>query len=192
MADTDTDTDTDRDTDGRFRGHVAADPQQEPDDEERAEEGFEERTGAHHDQEGGGAVERHGRDVSSLQTARGSTSISDDVVAKIASLAAREVDDVADLGGTLSGALATVVGRIRGEDHQTAGVGVEVGTRQAAVDLSLTIRYPAPIMEVAQQVRERVIERIESMTGLEVVEVNVAVVDLRFEGPGAPGAVRVE
>lgn len=140
----------------------------------------------------GTAVERRGRDVSSLETDRGTTSISDDVVAKIASLAAREVDDVADLGGTLSGALATVVGRIRGEDHQTAGVGVEVGSRQAAVDLSVTIRYPAPIMEVAQRVRDRVIERIESMTGLEVVEVNVAVIDLQFEGRGGTGAVRVE
>lgn len=117
-----------------------------------------------------------------LETDRGVTSISEDVVAKIASISAREVDGVESLGGTLSGALGNVVGRIRGDDHRTAGVGVEVGTRQAAVDVSLTVRYPASITDVTGSVRQNVIDRIESMTGLEVVEVNIAVNDLSFPG----------
>jgi uncharacterized alkaline shock family protein YloU len=115
-----------------------------------------------------------------LDTERGSTSIDDSVVAKIAALAAREVTGVAALGGTLSGALGEVVGRIRGDDHRTAGVGVEVGSRQAAVDISCQMQYPASIHEVADSVRQNVIDRIESMTGLEVVEVNIAVNDLVF------------
>lgn len=117
-----------------------------------------------------------------LETDRGVTSISEDVVAKVASIAAREVDGVESLGGTLSGALGSVVGRIRGDEHKTNGVGVEVGTRQAAVDLSMTVRYPASITEVTGAVRQNVIDRIESMTGLEVVEVNIAVNDLAFAG----------
>ncbi len=124
--------------------------------------------------------------VTSLQTDRGTTTIADSVVAKIAALAAREVDAVESLGGAISSALAGVVGRIRGDEHKTAGVGVEVGSKQAAVDLSITIRYPAPIPQVAEGVRQNVIDRIESMTGLEVVEVNVAVTDLAFAG-GGPG-----
>jgi uncharacterized alkaline shock family protein YloU len=120
--------------------------------------------------------------VAVLETDRGTTSIDDSVVAKIAALAAREVDGVAALGGALSGALASVVGRIRGGEHRTAGVGVEVGSRQAAVDISCQMQYPASIHEVADSVRQNVIDRIESMTGLEVVEVNIAVSDLVFPG----------
>ncbi len=134
--------------------------------------------------------------ISLLTTDRGVTSIDESVIAKIASLAAQEVDGVAQLGGTISGALSKVVGRIRGDEHQTAGVGVEVGERQAAVDLSLMVLYPASIHQVAQSVRENVISRIEEMTGLEVVEVNVAVTDLRFPGgekePVEPTPSRVQ
>ncbi|MGK2929604.1 MAG: Asp23/Gls24 family envelope stress response protein [Acidimicrobiales bacterium] len=117
-----------------------------------------------------------------LETDKGVTSISEDVVSKIAAIAAREVEGVESLGGAISGALSSVVGRIRGDEHKTAGVGVEVGTIQAAVDLSMTVRYPASIMDVTGSVRQNVIDRIESMTGLEVVEVNIAVNDLAFPG----------
>jgi uncharacterized alkaline shock family protein YloU len=113
---------------------------------------------------------------------RGTTTIDDGVVAKIAGIATREVSGVASMGGSLSGAVAQVVGRIRGEEHATSGVGVEVGTRQAAVDLSITVQYPATITEVASSVRDNVIDRIEKLTGLEVVEVNIAVADLAFPG----------
>lgn len=130
--------------------------------------------------------------VTSSDSGRGTTSIAESVVSKIAALAAREVDGVESLGGALSGALAGVVGRIRGDEHKTAGVGVEVGTKQAAVDLSMTVRYPAAIQEVADAVRQNVIDRIESMTGLDVVEVNVAITDLAFEGrdDSQPGRVQ--
>lgn len=123
-----------------------------------------------------------GGSVAQLETERGTTSIDDSVVAKIAALAAREIDGVAALGGSLSGALGDVVGRIRGSEHRTSGVGVEVGSRQAAVDINCQMEYPASIHEVAESVRQNVIDRIESMTGLEVVEVNIAVNDLVFPG----------
>jgi uncharacterized alkaline shock family protein YloU len=123
-----------------------------------------------------------GGSLARLETDKGVTSISEDVVSKIAAIAAREVEGVESLGGALSGAIGNVVGRIRGDDHKTAGVGVEVGSRQAAVDLSMTIRYPASIMDVTGSVRQNVIDRIEKMTGLEVVEVNIAVNDLAFPG----------
>lgn len=118
-------------------------------------------------------------------TEGGTTTIADSVVAKIAGIAAREVDGVADMGGAVSSTLSGLVGRIRGEEHQTAGVGVEVGNRQAAVDVTLKVHYPAPVAKVAEQVRARIIDRVETMTGLEVVEVNVLVTDLVFEGASA-------
>jgi uncharacterized alkaline shock family protein YloU len=135
-----------------------------------------------------------GGTVAQLQTDHGSTSIDDSVVAKIAAIAAREVDGVATLGGSLSGALGNVVGRIRGSDHRTAGVGVEVGSRQAAVDINCQMEYPASIHEVADSVRQNVIDRIQSMTGLDVVEVNIAVNNLVFPGgeDEGEGTSRVE
>lgn len=129
-----------------------------------------------------GGSSASGGTVAQLETERGTTSIDDAVVAKIAAIAAREIDGVAELGGTLSSALGNVVGRIRGQDHATAGVGVEVGTRQAAVDMTCKVLYPASIHEVAESLRQNVIDRIESMTGLEVIEVNVAITDLVFPG----------
>ncbi len=121
---------------------------------------------------------------------RGTTTIDDGVVAKIAGIATREVRGVASMGGSLSGAVAQVVGRIRGEEHATSGVGVEVGTRQAAVDLVITVQYPATITEVAASVRDNVIDQIEKLTGLEVVEVNIAVTDLAFPGGEEEGDER--
>lgn len=151
-------------------------------------------TDASSDQGSAGAAKRStAGSVASLETDRGTTSIDDSVVAKIAALATREVDGVAELGGAMSGALANVVGRIRGGDrseHRTAGVGVEVGSRQAAVDISCQMQYPASIHEVAESVRQNVIDRIESMTGLEVVEVNIAVSDLVFPGTGEESGQR--
>jgi uncharacterized alkaline shock family protein YloU len=133
-----------------------------------------------------------GSSLARLETDKGTTSISEDVVGKIAAIAAREVGGVDSLGGALSGAIGNVVGRIRGDEHKTAGVGVEVGSRQAAVDLSMTVRYPASIMDVTGAVRQNVIDRVESMTGLEVVEVNIAVNDLAFEGGDEEKTGRVE
>ncbi len=122
----------------------------------------------------GGSIEEKGDE-------HGRTTIAESVVAKIAALAAREVEGVDSLGGAISGAIAGVVGRVRGSEHKTAGVGVEVGAKQAAVDVTMKVRYPFPIHEVAELVRQNVIDRIQSMTGLEVVEVNIAVTDLAFD-----------
>jgi uncharacterized alkaline shock family protein YloU len=136
---------------------------------------------------------RRNTEVTKRSDDRGTTTIDDGVVAKIAGIATREVSGVASMGGTLSGAVADVVGRIRGEEHATSGVGVEVGTRQAAVDLSIKVQYPATITEVASSVRDNVIDRIEKLTGLEVVEVNIAVTDLEFPGGEQEGdETRVE
>lgn len=112
----------------------------------------------------------------------GTTTIDQSVVSKVASLAAREVSGVHQLGGTVSGAIASMVSRIRGDEHTTSGVGVEVGTRQAAVDVTLIATYPTPLPDVATAVRDNITSRIEELTGLEVVEVNIVVTDLFFPG----------
>jgi uncharacterized alkaline shock family protein YloU len=57
---------------------------------------------------------------------------------------------------------------------------VEVGERQAAVDLVIVVEYGVAIVELARAIRRNVIASIEQMTGLEVVEVNISVVDLQL------------
>jgi uncharacterized alkaline shock family protein YloU len=58
------------------------------------------------------------------------------------------------------------------------GVGVEVGERQAAVDLDLVAEYGVSIVDLASAVRRNVISSVERMTGLEVTEVNITVHDV--------------
>ena len=76
----------------------------------------------------------------------------------------------------------------------TQGVSVEVGERQAAIDLDVVVEYGVPIVDVANAVRDNVSSRVERMTGLEVTEVNVTVDDIYLESeeeePPAPERVQ--
>ena len=131
-----------------------------------------------------------------LSSELGSTTIADAVVTKIASIAAREVRGVYDLGGGTARAIGGVtrsigVGGI-GVDERMQGVGVEVGEREAAVDLTVVVEYGESIPQIAKTLRENITRRIEGMTGLKVTEVNIAVNDLYFEGDEAAEPERVE
>ena len=123
---------------------------------------------------------------SPLQTERGSTTIDDAVVTKVAGVAAREVRGVHDLGGGVSRALGSVTHRVGVGDERSQGVSVEVGERETAVDLTVVVEYGESIPRVAQAVRENVTKRVEGITGLSVTEVNIAVNDLFFPGDEEP------
>lgn len=132
-----------------------------------------------------------------LQSDRGNTHIADGVVSKIAGLAAREIPGVQSMGRGLSrtlGAFRQKVTRASDEDLATQGISVEVGERQAAIDIDIVTYYGQSIVEVSQAVRENVIERVEGMTGLEVTEVNISVGDLFVDadGDGGQAAPRVQ
>ncbi|GGY38468.1 MULTISPECIES: Asp23/Gls24 family envelope stress response protein [Streptomyces] len=113
----------------------------------------------------------------------GRTSIADTVVVKIAGRATREVPGVHDMGGGLSRTLGAVRDRVPGgRPNVGRGVKVEVGERQAAIDVELVVEYGVPVPDVARDVRENVIAAVERITGLEVVEVNIAVTDVHLPG----------
>lgn len=118
---------------------------------------------------------------SPLQTERGSTSISDSVVSKIAGLAAQEVDGIR-MGSGGSQAVSGIIGSITGgsSGSQTQGVSVEVGQEEAAIDLTLTAEYGKSIPQLAEAVRRNVANRIESLVGLRVTEVNITVSNIFF------------
>jgi uncharacterized alkaline shock family protein YloU len=120
---------------------------------------------------------------SGLETSQGKTMIADTVVSKIAGLATRQVDGVAGFGGGAARAMGAVRERIPGaRSSSSQGVAVEVGERQAAIDLTIVVDYGVAIVELARAIRRNVIGSIEQMTGLEVVEVNISVVDLQQPG----------
>jgi uncharacterized alkaline shock family protein YloU len=116
---------------------------------------------------------------SSLETEHGTTTIASTVVAKIAGLAAQEIPGVQAMGSSMSRAYGSLRAKVPGASQaESQGVTVEVGDTQAAVDIDIVVYYGNSIVEVAEAIRQNVIERIEGMTGLEVVEVNVGVHDL--------------
>ncbi|HKM40014.1 MAG TPA: Asp23/Gls24 family envelope stress response protein [bacterium] len=118
----------------------------------------------------------------------GSVKIADEVVAIIAGLAATEVSGIAGMSGGLAGGIAEMLGR----KNLTKGVKVEVGERQTAVDLFVIVEYGAKIPEVAWHAQEDVKKAIESMTGLDVVEVNVHVQGVKIEGDEKEEETRVK
>ncbi|MFD8981713.1 Asp23/Gls24 family envelope stress response protein [Streptomyces sp. NPDC059564] len=115
---------------------------------------------------------------------RGRTSIADGVVEKIAGLAAREVAGVHAMGSGsgLSRTFGAVRDRVPGGSKSAVsrGVKAEVGEVQTALDLEIVVDYGVSIREVARAVRENVISAVERMTSLEVVEVNIAVSDVKL------------
>ncbi len=117
-----------------------------------------------------------------LATERGTTSIDNAVVTKVAGIAAREVRGVYELGGGAARALGTMTQRVGIGDDRTQGVSVEVGETEAAVDLTIVVEYGESIPQVAEQIRDNIVKRVEGITGLSVTEVNVAVNDLHFPG----------
>ena len=119
---------------------------------------------------------------SALMTAQGKTTIADTVVSKIAGIAVREVNGVHALGGGTARAVGMLRERIPGaKTNHGQGVSVEVGERQAAVDVQLVADYGVSIADLAEGIRRNVISAIERMTSLEVTEVNIEVQDVYLE-----------
>ncbi len=119
---------------------------------------------------------------SPLQTERGNTIIQDTVVSKVAGIAAGEVDGIRMGSGasqTASNLLGSIPG-VSGGSSQAQGVSVEVGQQEAAVDLTVTVEYGKSVPQVAEAVRRNVANRVESLVGLKVTEVNVHVNNVYF------------
>ena len=118
-----------------------------------------------------------------INNALGTIRIADVVVSIIAGLAATEVEGVAGMSGGIAGGIAEILGR----KNFSKGVKVEVGEKEAAIDLYIIVKYGVRIPDIALNVQEAVKAAIENMTGLSTVEVNVHV-----QGVGFPEDVKTE
>jgi uncharacterized alkaline shock family protein YloU len=126
-------------------------------------------------------------DLNDAKATKGKTSIADGVVAKIVGIAAREIDGVHDVVATGAGAaIGGLASRVTRSDTRAQGVSVEVGEREAAASITIVADYGVSIPQVADAVRRNIIDRVEAMTGLTVIAVDISVTDLYFADDDAP------
>jgi uncharacterized alkaline shock family protein YloU len=112
---------------------------------------------------------------------KGRIEIEDEVVEKVAGLAAVEVAGVADLGGDVERAIENVRDRIGiGQKRGDQGVKAQINGREVAIAVTIVIEYGHVVMEVARAVKTNVAIQTNRMLGLRVVEVNVTVDDVQM------------
>lgn len=119
-----------------------------------------------------------------MAASRGSLTIADRVVEKTASEILKGIPGV---GGTTSGFLG-----IGGNDSLDArpSVSVTLSGRSCVLDVRLGLRYPLPISQTTESVRETLRTEVESLTGVAVRQVDIDVTWLRPEGSGRSAEVR--
>jgi uncharacterized alkaline shock family protein YloU len=115
--------------------------------------------------------------VSKVDSEGGRIIFADEVVATIAALAVSDVEGVS----AMSGGMVEGITEMLGKKNLTKGVKVEVGQEEAAIDVSVNIKYGFKIKEVCENIQKAVKSAIETMTGLRVVEINVFVQGVVFE-----------
>ena len=107
----------------------------------------------------------------------GQVLIVDDVVAIIAGLAATETEGVEAMAGNITNELVAKLGM----KNLSKGVKVKVTEEGVYVDLTLVLKYGYNIPDVSAKVQDKVKSEIESMTGLNVLEVNIRVASVSLE-----------
>ncbi len=116
-------------------------------------------------------------DAEETKSELGKIQIAPEVLEVIAGMASAEVDGVAHMTGGLVGDFVEKLGK----KNAARGVRVEVGSKEAAVDVSIIVKYGHRIPEVARNIQDSVRNAIEAMTGLSVVEVNVHIIDVELK-----------
>jgi uncharacterized alkaline shock family protein YloU len=105
-------------------------------------------------------------------TDSGKITISEEVVATIAGVAATECYGIV---GMASRKIKDGIAELLGRESLSRGVEVDMDGNRVSVSLYIVVGYGTQISEVARNVVEQVKYKIESSTGLEVQHVNIRV-----------------
>ena len=97
--------------------------------------------------------------------------ISNEAIATYAGIAVSEVSGVYGMAGGFAG----ITEALSGKKNLAKGIKVDVGEKEAKIDVNIIVEYGARIPEVAFEIQSRVKKSVENMTGLKVLEVNVHV-----------------
>ena len=121
-------------------------------------------------------------DTSSIQ-------IADEVVAVISGIAVSEIPGVYSMAGSFAGGITEV---LSGKKNLSKGIKVEVGEKEAKIDVNIIVEYGTRIPDIAFEIQNRVKKAVENMTGLKVTEVNVHVQGVNTQFDKETGAVDTE
>ena len=99
----------------------------------------------------------------------------DQVIKKIAGIAANEIKGILSMSG---GFMSGLTDRFRSTEDITKGINAEVGEKQVALDLKVIVEYGKNIPAIFSEIVNNVKKSVHEMTGLEVVEVNMHVEDV--------------
>ncbi len=113
-----------------------------------------------------------------ISTEKNEIKIANDVVAVIAGVAVSEVPGVSEMAGGFAGGITEV---LSGKKNLAKGIKVEVGEKDAKIDVNIIVEYGVRIPDVAFEIQNRVKKAVETMTGLNVLEVNVHVQGVNTE-----------
>jgi uncharacterized alkaline shock family protein YloU len=118
-------------------------------------------------------------------TEMGTTTVDQDVIAQVASIAAHDVTGVYALGGSTTRAIGVIRNAINATD-KSQGAAVEVTDDKVAVTVTLAAEYPISLQKVASDVRSAVVLAVETIVGLEVTAVNVTINSIHTTEEAAP------
>ncbi|MDO5110909.1 MAG: Asp23/Gls24 family envelope stress response protein [Clostridia bacterium] len=118
----------------------------------------------------------------------GKVIFANDVIATIANLATMEIEGVMGLTG---GVMEELTGKL-GKKNYTKGVKVEVNDDTVVADMTIVVKYGCKIQDVCRQIQQNVKKAIETMTGLDVAQVNVFVQSIAFDKAAKPVVEDIE
>ena len=101
----------------------------------------------------------------------GNISISTDVIATIAAIAAKSIDGVSGMVSSLTGGFAELLGK----KNPSKGVKVTINGKDVKIDMFVIVEYGVKIPDVAWEIQGKAKSEVEAMTGLNVTSVNVSV-----------------
>ena len=128
------------------------------------------------------------RNNASLPASRGTTTIANEVVEKIAGIAARDVPGVYDLGGDTVRLLSSVREKLHlGEESKAQGIAVRLNGNEADLSITIVLEYGFVVSSVTDTVREKTISAIETLLGLDVTNVDILVDDIHVDHDGPVG-----
>lgn len=107
---------------------------------------------------------------------KGELTFEDKVIQKIIGISLDSVPGLLSING---GFFSSITDKLVNTDNVTSGIDVEVGKKQVAVDLDIVAEYGRNIEEIFNSMKEVIVEQVNRMTGLDVIEVNVNVVDVK-------------
>ena len=121
--------------------------------------------------------ENEKKDVNkNVEEVKGELTYENKVIQKIIGFSLENISGLLAVDG---GFFSNLTDKLINTDNVTSGVNIEVGKEQVAVDLNIIVEYKKSVPEIFEEIKRVITTDIKKMTGLEVIEVNVNVIDIK-------------